>query len=163
MRRLRDRLDSIRYLLRVAEARGVGKVRRSAFAVSGGITPLFQSGDPEPTMTTTVAVVAGRLVEVSGARSIRPAAAASRAIMGVAKQTGSAVGDKVSVITGGVVMIVAQGAVAAGDQVGPGAAGDGRVSTVAAGATADVARSIVGLALAAAADAAECPVLLRLA
>lgn len=163
MRRLRDRLDSIRYCWRLAPYRGYGRVRQTAFALSGGVVPIFQSGDPEPTMTTTAAVTAGRLVMVSGNRSIAPAAAASRAICGVAKQTGSAVGDKLAVISGGVVMIVAQGAVAAGDQVGPGAAGDGRVSTVAAGATADVARSIVGLALSAAADGAECPVLLRLA
>lgn len=141
------------------------KLRAVAFALSGGAIPLFQGGGPEPTMTTTAAVVGGRLVEVSGDRSIRPAVASSAKVLGVAKQTGDAVGDKLSVSTSGVWNIVAQGAIAAGDQVIAGAAGDGRVSTlaVAAGATAaDInnARSVVGRALAAAIDGAACPILL---
>lgn len=169
MRRLRDRIDSARYSWRVARFRRPG-LRGLPMALSGGAVELFGSGDPTITMTTTTAtVLAGRLVEVSGNRSIAPAGATSRKVMGVAKQSASAIGDKVAVATGGAWMIVAQGAIAAGDDVGSGAAGDGRVSTIAAAgaayvqAEANATRAIVGIALAAAADGAECPVLLRLA
>lgn len=145
----------------IARSLGLGRVASTAFAVSGGIVPRFQGGGPEPTFTTSAAVVAGRLVMVSGNRTIAPAGAASRAVVGVAKQTGSAVGDEVAVITSGVVKLRAQGAIAAGDEVNSSAGADGRISTVAAGATADVTRSIVGLALEAIADGADGLVLLR--
>lgn len=146
---------------------GAKKTRAIAFALSGGAIPLFAGGGPEPTMTTTAAVVAGRLVMVSGDRSIAPAAASSLKCLGVAKQTADAVGDKISVGTSGVWMLTAQGAIAAGDQVVAGAAATGVVSTLAAaaGATAaDInnARAVVGRALAAAIDGAQVPVLLNL-
>lgn len=153
--------QTIRYFRISRETLGHGRLSSIAFAVSGGANPRFQGGGPEPTFTTSAAVTAYRLVEVSGNRTIAPAGAASRKVVGVAKQTGSAVGDKVSVATSGVWKLRAQGAIAAGDEVGPGAGADGRVSTVAAGATADVTRTIVGLALEAISDGADGLILLR--
>lgn len=146
---------------------GAKRVRAVAFALSGGAIPLFAGGGPEPTFTTTAAITAGRLAMVTGDRSIGPAAGSSLKVLGVAKQTSDAVGDKLSVSTSGVWMLTAQGAIAAGDQVVAGAAGTGTVSTLAAaaGATAaDInnARAVVGRALSAAIDGAQVPVLLNL-
>lgn len=135
----------------------VSRARALAFALSGGVTPLFQGGGPEVTMTTTAAVLGGRLVEISGDRSIRHAASASQKVMGVAKQDASAVGDKVGVATSGVYNLLVETAVAAGDLAIVSAAGDGRIAPQAA---AD-ARAIVGIVLAAGAPAASVPVLLR--
>jgi hypothetical protein len=134
------------------------RVRQMAFALSGGVIPLFQSGAPEFTMTTTVTtVVAGQVVEVTGDRSIGPAAASSLKSCGVAKQTASAIGDKVGVASGGVWLLKAAGAITAGDHVRAGALGT--VTTIAADGD---PRLVVGIALAGAADTALAPILLKL-
>lgn len=134
----------------------VGRVRSLAFALSGGVVPLFQGGGPEFTMTTTAAVTAGRVAEVSGDRSIRHGASATIKPIGVIKQTADAIGDKVGVATSGVWNLRAQGAIAAGDNVVVSAAGDGRVKPLAA----EAVTTIVGIALQAIADGADGPVLL---
>lgn len=166
MRRLRDRIETFRY-------RAHRLARLVPMAVSGGVVPLFQGGGPEPTMTTTAAVTAGRLVEVSGDRSIRHAQGDSRKTIGVAKQTGSAVGDKVAIATSGVWYLTASGAINAGDLIVPAASNDGKVSAISGldvtatptettieAATVDVL-SIVGIALAAISDGVTGPVLLK--
>lgn len=157
---MRRYLRSARYGLSVVDPR-LGRtkrtLRRLALAVSGGAVEVFGSGAPNITMTTTAAVTAGRLVMVSGDRSIAPAASATPKTLGVAKQDASAVGDKVAVATGGVWMLRAEGAIAAGDLVVVSAGGDGRVKPLAA----EAATTVVGLALAAIADGADGPVLLR--
>lgn len=139
-----------------------------ARAVSGGQYAMFASGAPDITMTTTAAVTVGRLVEISGDRSIRHALANSTKVLGVAKQTGSAVGDKVGVSTGGVWLLRADGAIAAGDKLVVSAAGDGRVAPLAAAgaayvqAEANASRAVVGTALAAIATGTDGPVLLQI-
>ena len=179
MTRLRNRyayrLRRRRMLLTMA-IRGelpVRKLRAVAFAVSLSKLPLFQGGGPEITMTTTAAVTAGRLVEVSGNRSIAHAPASSQKCIGVAKQTGSAVGDKIGVATSGVWELTAQTAISAGDLVVVSAAGDGRVqsrdtinvATTPTEATIEAAfadaLAVVGIALAAINAAATGPVLLK--
>lgn len=147
---MRLRLSDRRYGARVV-------LRRVALALSGGAVELFGSGHPKLTMTTTAAVTAGRLVMVSGDRSIAPAASASSKVLGVAKQSGSAVGDKVAVATGGVWLLRAEGAIAAGDLVVVSASGDGRVKPFAA----EAISAQVGLALAAIGNGNDGPVLLR--
>jgi hypothetical protein len=137
----------------------VSKVRAVSFALSGGVTPLFQSGSPSPTYTTTTAtIVAGMLCEITGDRSVGPAGAASVKVVGVAKQSASAIGDKIAVDSGGVYLLKAAGAIAAGDQLKPGALG-----TVSAGVVAaDDPRIVVGIALAAIGDTLTGPVLLKI-
>ncbi len=121
-------------------------------AVTGGMTPVYLPGS-RVSMKISAAVTAGQLVEVTGNMTVGPAAAASRKVVGVALQTGSAANDIIAVqIAGYVFRLKASGAVTAGDQVGAGAAG--AAITVAGGATADVTRSIVGVALEGAADTA---------
>lgn len=136
----------------------VSRVRSLAFALTGGVVPLFAGGGPTITMTTTAAVTAGRIVEVSGDRSIRHGQSASTKVIGVAKQTADAVGDKVGVATSGVWMLRAQGAIAAGDHVSVSAGNDGRVKPIGA----DAFATDVGVALAAIADGADGPVIVRL-
>lgn len=148
-RRLQDWLDSRRYGSRVM-------LKRFALALSGQAVELFGSGAPNITMTTTAAVTAGRLVEITGDRGVGPAGANSLKVLGVAKQTGSAVGDKPAIATGGVWMLRASGAIAAGDHVKAGALG----VVVAVAADGDP-RLITGIALAAIVDATDGPVLLR--
>lgn len=133
-------------------------------AVSGGVVERFGSGAPKITMTTAAAITAGRLVELSAARTVQHAAAASLKVVGVAVQTSDAAGDKVAIATGGVWNLTATGAIAAGDQVI--AAANGTVSTLAAAAAATLAdinnaRAVVGVALEAIAGGAAGPVLLQ--
>jgi hypothetical protein len=125
-------------------------------SVSGGVTERFGSGSPSITMTTGAALTAGRLVEISASRTVIHAQANSLKVLGVAKQTSDAVGDKVAVATGGVWNLTASGAIAAGDQIRAGAAG----VAVAIAADGDP-RLVVGIALEAAADTAQVPVLLK--
>lgn len=135
------------------------RVRDIAFAVSGGVVPLFQAGHAKPTFTTTTAtVVAGMVVEITGDRSVGPAGANSLKAVGVAAQTGSAIGDKIAVDTGGVYNLKASGAIAAGDYVKAGALG-----TVVAIAADGDPRLVVGMALSAIADTALGPILLKIA
>lgn len=147
------------------------RLRAIALAVSGGLTPKFAGGGPEPTMTTTAAVIAGRLVEVSGDRSIRHAQSLSIKAVGVAKQSGSAIGDEVAIYTSGIVAMVAKGVINAGDHLVAGSANDGAVQSVAAADPTSLAtvsggltatRAIVGIAVTGAADTATVYVLLKL-
>lgn len=162
--------NHVRVSLWALRTRPRNRLRVALFAVSGGAVELFGSGHPNITMTTTAAVTEGRIVEVSGDRSIRHGQAATLKALGVAKQTGSAVGDKIAVATGGVWHLRAQGAINAGDQVMVSAGNDGRVAPVPAVDATNVAtlgtgltntRATVGIALAAIADGADGPVLLK--
>lgn len=117
----------MRRLLRTRLSR---PLRHVAMAVSGGATPRFQGGGPEITMTTTAAVLAGRVVEVSGDRSVRHAQNSSTKIVGVAKQAGSAIGDKIGVATSGVWDLTAKGIITAGDKLVASSANDGTVSSI---------------------------------
>lgn len=111
-------------------------------------------------MSLAAAVTAGRLVEMTANRTVQHAAAASLKVVGVAMQTGSAVGDKISVATGGVWNLTATGAVAAGDQLIAAAAGTVSTLAAAVGAVAaDInnARAVIGNALEAINNAAEGP------
>src|SRR4051794_5362355 len=118
-------------------------------AVTGGVTERFGSGHPSVTYTTTAAITAGRLAEVTGNRTIGPAGANSIKVCGVAKQTSDAPNDKVAVASGGVWTLPASGAITAGDYVKAGAAGVA-VSVAADGDP----RLIVGQALESAVDTA---------
>lgn len=111
-------------------------------------THLFNPG-AAVTFTAEVAVVGGRLVEVSGNREVSPATAKTAAWVGAAAFDAAA-GDKVTVLRGGVQKILASGAITAGGLVV--AATDGKVIALAAVTTptaADVTdtRAIVGVAL----------------
>ncbi len=102
--------------------------------------PKHNPGLQIPRTVGATPVIGGRLVEVSGADTIAPAAADSLKVLGVAAQDASA-GERVTVFTvaGGVHPLVASGAIAAGDRVAADAAGKVK--------TASVADSAVGLAL----------------
>jgi hypothetical protein len=114
-------------------------------AVTGTYNVVYRPG-AIISLAVSAAVVAGNLVEVTGNMTIGPAGAASRKAIGVALQSGSVSGDIIAVqLAGYVVRLINSGGVTAGDQVGAAAAG--QVVTVAGGATADVARSIIGVAL----------------
>lgn len=102
--------------------------------------PLFKPG-AAVTFSASTAVTGGRLVEITGDRTVAHAAAASTKVAGIAAHD-AAVGDHVTVYSGGVQRPVASGAIAAGDRVAP--AADGKVATGTTGT--------IGLALAAAAD-----------
>jgi hypothetical protein len=116
-------------------------------AVTGGYVPPYAAGAPPITLAVSAAVLAGQVVEVTGDNTVGPAGAASRKAIGVAGQSGSAVGDLITVyLFGDLHTMTASGAITAGDQVGTAAAG--AVSTIAAGTTTDLTRSIVGVALA---------------
>lgn len=132
----------------------------------GGAVEAFPTGAPTITMTVSAAVTAGRLVEVTGNRTVGLAGAASLKVIGVALEGSDFVGtpDKIAVKTGGAFRLRATGAIAAGDQVI--AAANGTVSTLAAagGATAaDInnARAVVGVALEAIAGGQDGLVLLQ--
>jgi len=107
--------------------------------------PKFKPGQAV-TFKASAAVVGGRLVAVTGDRTVGPAGADSAAVVGVAGFD-AAIGDDVTVFTraGGVHSLVAAGAIAAGAKAS--SAADGTVQTV--GATTNP----IGLALEAAADA----------
>ena len=102
--------------------------------------PLFKPG-AAVTFTASQDVTGGRVVEVTGDRTVAHAAEASTKVAGVAGHDASQ-GDLVVVYSGGIQRPVASGAVAAGDRVAPAADG-----TVATGTT-----GTIGLALAEAAD-----------
>lgn len=136
-------------------------------AVTGGVGERFPSGKKR-TMTASAAVTAGRLVEMSGNRTVQHAGAASLKVYGVALQDYdgvAATGAKVTVARDGVWYLTATGAIAAGDQLI--AAANGTVSALAAagGATAaDInnARAVIGIALEAIANGQQGPVELGL-
>ncbi len=99
-------------------------------------TPLFQPGQAV-TYSASVAVTGGQVVEVTGDRTVGPAAAGSKKVAGVAGFN-APVGERVTVFSAGVQRPVASGSIAAGDRVV--AAANGKV---AAGTT-----DTIGLALA---------------
>lgn len=107
---------------------------------------LFDEGD-DLTFTASAAITAGQLVGVSGDKTVAPTSGATAAWVGVAT-TDAASGARVGVVSGGVQLPVASGAVAAGDLVM--AATAGKVATFSGTNYAQV----VGLALAPAADGA---------
>jgi hypothetical protein len=115
-------------------------------------TPVFSTGGAPISMTTSAAVVGGRLVEVTNSNTVGPAGAASVKVLGVAAFDQAIVGAKVDVwpLPGVVHETTASGAVAAGDNLAAGAAGV--VSPIAAGTFGQ----LVGVAVAAAADTAIC-------
>lgn len=105
--------------------------------------PKFKPGE-SVTFTASTAVTGGRLVEVSGDRTVAHAAADSAAVVGVAGFDAAA-GDRVTVFTraGGVHKLTAAGSIAAGDPVSAAATGKVEVDTE--------ATNPIGLALEAAA------------
>lgn len=105
--------------------------------------PKFKPGQAV-TFTASVDVAGGRLVAVTGPRTVGLAAADSAAVVGVAGFDAKA-GERVTVFTraGGVHQLTAAGAIAAGAQVSAAAAG--KAQTI--GAT----ENPIGLALEAAA------------
>lgn len=137
-------------------------------AVSGGANPVFSPGSIVP-FAVSAAVTAGRFVEVSGQKTVAPASAGSRKVVGVALQTADAVGDVIPVhLLGYIFTLPAEGAVSAGDELitATGVGNEGHVSALAAagGATAaDInnARAVVGVALQDIVDEASGWVLVR--
>lgn len=130
-------------------------------AVTGGVVERFGSGAPKITMSGGAAITAGRLVEMTGNRTVGPAGAGSFKVVGVAVQDydGTATtGAKLAVATGGVWNLRAGGAIAAGDQLIAGAAG----TVVAAGVAPD-ARTVVGIALEAISNGTDGPCLVKVA
>ena len=103
-------------------------------------TPLFLPG-AAVTHAAKAAVTGGQLVTITGNREVSPSAAGDRSY-GIAAFD-AAIGDKVTVHTGGVHRVTASGAIAAGAQVE--AAAGGAVAVLATGPA-------VGIALEAAAD-----------
>lgn len=101
---------------------------------------LFKPG-ASVTFAASADIVGGRLVDVSGARTVAPAAADSVKVVGAAAQDTKTGGD-VLVLRGGVQNLVASAAITAGARVK--AAADGKVVTVGAG------EAGIGLALTAA-------------
>ena len=107
--------------------------------------PKFKPGEAV-TFTASADVTGGRLVAVTGDRTVGPAGADSAAVVGVAGFDAKS-GERVTVFTraGGVHKLTASGAIAAGAKVSSAAAG--AIQTV--GATTNP----IGLALEAAAEA----------
>lgn len=114
--------------------------------------PLFNPGTAV-TFTASADVVGGRLVEITGDRTVAHAAAGSAKVAGVAAFN-AAEGELVTVYSGGVQRPVASGAITAGDSVE--AAADGMVVTATTGTK-------IGLALAGAADGETAQVRFHLA
>jgi hypothetical protein len=107
------------------------------------------------TYTASAAIIAGQLVAISGNETVAPTSAASGAWIGVAAFD-AAVGAAVTVYTKGRHILAASGAIAAGANVIPAAAG--AVATI--GADASDGQNIVGIATSAAANNLV-PVLIR--
>lgn len=110
-------------------------------------TPVFAPGK-DITLTASADILGGQLVSVSGINTVAPTSAASSIWLGVARQDAKT-GEKVVITRGGVQLLTASGAIAAGARVIPGTTG--RVVTIGAG-NEDHA---VGIALTTAADAAK--------
>lgn len=90
---------------------------------------LFQPG-ASVTFQASADVIGGRLVEVTGGRAVAHASANSVKTVGAAARD-TVSGEDVLVLRGGVQLLVASAAVAAGARVKP--AADGKVVTVGAG------------------------------
>lgn len=135
-------------------------------AVSGGKIWVYDSG-AVVSFKATAAITEGKLVEVSGDKTVATASAESQKVVGVALQTAGAANDVIAVKIRGYIMVMrAEGAVAAGDELNAAADGSGDVTALPAAVTAigeDIndARSVIGIALEAIADEATGWVLVR--
>ena len=110
--------------------------------------PLYRPGDTL-TFGVTADVVGGAQVDLSGDWAVKPAAADSTTVVGIAGHD-AGIGDKVTVEVGAAVHeLTASAAVTVGDHLAP--AGGGKVKTVASGG--------LWLALASAAANAAVPAL----
>lgn len=138
-------------------------------AVTGGTNVVYKPGSIV-SFATSAAVTAGRLVEISGNKTVAHAATKSRKAIGVALQTGSASGDTIAVqLLVYVFKLTASGAITAGDELVAAADGSGKVSTAPVTATTigaayaeaateqaiDDARAIVGVSFEGIADTAS--------
>jgi hypothetical protein len=108
-------------------------------------THLFEPGTPGITFTADAAITAGQVLYVSAARQVTPTAGANAAVIGIAAHD-AADGDKVLVLVGGVVKVVASAAISAGALVVSAAAG--KVATIAS----NTFDKLIGRALTAASD-----------
>lgn len=108
-------------------------------------THLFEPAAPGITFTADAPITAGQVVYVSADRQVTPTSGASAAVIGVAAHD-AADGDKVLVLVGGVIKVVAAGEIAAGALVVSAAAG--KVATIAS----NTFDKLVGRALTAAAE-----------
>jgi hypothetical protein len=122
-------------------------------AKTGGVVEAFPSGATKVTMSAGAAITAGRLVEISGNRTVIMAGAISNKVVGVALEGSDGVGapsaDKIAVASGGIFLLTATGAVAAGDKVVAGANGTVQTVAVAAATVQGITdtRAVVGIAL----------------
>ena len=92
--------------------------------------PLYRPGDTL-TFGVTADVVGGTPVDLSGDWAVKPAAADSTSVVGIAGHD-AGIGDKVTVEVGAAVHeLTASAAVTVGDHLAP--AGSGKVKTVASG------------------------------
>lgn len=110
------------------------------------------------TLTASAAITAGQLVEVSGDGTVAPTGAKTADYVGVAAQAAASGARFVVWPRGMVHESTASGAVTAGNQLATAASGKVAALAAAAGTTAgDIndARSVVGIALTTAADAAS--------
>ncbi len=104
--------------------------------------PVFKSGQT-PSYPASAAVTGGRLLMVSGSQTVAHTSGDVATWIGTAGFD-AAIGDQVTIHRGGVQRLVASGAIAVGDRVGPASAG--RVATA--------STNKVGTAITAAADGA---------
>ncbi|ADB58550.1 capsid cement protein [Archaeoglobus profundus] len=105
-------------------------------------------------LTAGADITAGQVVELTGDKTVAPTGGASSKVIGVALINANA-GENVTIVTEGVVEVVAAGAIAAGDKVQSAAGGKvakfsaTKTYTDSAGNTVDVddATKIIGIAL----------------
>jgi hypothetical protein len=122
-------------------------------AKTGGVVEAFPSGATKVTMSAGAAITAGRLVEISGNRTVIMAGAISNKVVGVALEGSDGVGapsaDKIAVASGGIFLLTATGAVAEGEKVVAGANGTVQTVAVAAATVQGITdtRAVVGIAL----------------
>ncbi len=130
----------------------------------GGQVEKFLPGD-RLTCTASAAVTGGRLVELTGNRTVGPAAAASEKVVGISLYD-AAINEKVTIVSEGVWLIRCEATVVAGDyvQAAGAAANAGSVTPVAASGAAYVQaeanrwRTVVGRALEGATAPADAPI-----
>ena len=101
-------------------------------------------------------ITAGQLVEVTGDKTVSPAAADSKAVVGVALADANA-GDPVPVVTRGFTWVTAAAAVTAGGLVK--AAANGQITAYASGT--DPADAIVGVVVVGASAGSQALIMLK--
>lgn len=126
--------------------------------LKGGIVEYFAPGDNITCTVGATAVTGGQVVKLSGNRTVVPTTAVTDRPIGVALHD-AAIGETVSIATEGVWPLKAAGAIAAGDNLTPGAVA-GTVSVD--NTTPTEAMSRVGIALEAIADTAVGRVMVKL-